>query len=732
MSSLLALPLLWAQTGGAGPAVQNLPAWLRNALVWLFLYGDPRLSPGGLLGGWLTWIKAISLLCLVAWVGSWLVTAIKERYLARGGWLDFAALGALLLIPITMLIRTLQAAKQIPDLALGTLPVTTLFAYVILVVLTLWIEIGIWRTIRRFGRGTDILVLVGMHLALALGLAVGILVQQAGILPTYVPNQKATWSEGLIYGVGLGATYMGYVILLRILGLLGRELIAVRGRRLYAIAKLTIQEANRRMWAPWVVLAVFGLILAFTHWFLHPASCRRDGAAIRGHADPALLAAVDSDGHAAHPAFAPHRHPESDDLHGGHQAGSRLELVWGRMLGFMTLVTVLIAVFGGISLDYLSRTVGGTITSTEAAAVKAKKENRDRDFAQLMEQANQLRSRMAARVPVKGSLSFLDSRGTPHAMGIDVGHGAVHEGASQPHRGGDSRDRHLEFWRGHRPVLAGFPTLACSTGGFPLGTSLLPGRSRPCSTARSKPRSQIVTEQKKKTQPNLSAAEVARLDKSIQQNTAEAERIKTEYEALKKRADDLVAQAAAAEAAGNAEQGKSLRKQSPGPPLRPDRRRDDLQRLPDHEGEARRAGARRDAGHQSPHRKRLHGRSSRSGNTTRTSSLISPELLAGSMGDLKIEVRCISPTQYLGMAESDLYLLSSNRELRHQLHEGALRRLAPGHGAHRHRRVRGHLPELARGTADHDRLLRRRPAALQLPARFHAPGCAGRRARSSR
>ena len=30
------------------------------------------------------------------------------------------------------------------------------------------------------------------------------------------------------------------------------------------------------------------------------------------------------------------------------------------------------------------------------------------------------------------------------------------------------------------------------------------------------------------------------------------------------------------------------------------------------------------------------------------------------MGDLKIEIRCISPTQYLGMAESDLYLLSSN------------------------------------------------------------------------
>ena len=43
------------------------------------------------------------------------------------------------------------------------------------------------------------------------------------------------------------------------------------------------------------------------------------------------------------------------------------------------------------------------------------------DFKVLTEQADQLRTRMSARVPIKGSLSFLDSRGTPHAMGIDVG-----------------------------------------------------------------------------------------------------------------------------------------------------------------------------------------------------------------------------------------------------------------------------------------------------------------------
>ena len=53
--------------------------------------------------------------------------------------------------------------------------------------------------------------------------------------------------------------------------------------------------------------------------------------------------------------------------------------------------------------------------------MKARKEGRMTDFKVLTEQADQLRTRMSARVPIKGSLSFLDSRGTPHAMGIDVG-----------------------------------------------------------------------------------------------------------------------------------------------------------------------------------------------------------------------------------------------------------------------------------------------------------------------
>ena len=81
---------------------------------------------------------------------------------------------------------------------------------------------------------------------------------------------QLTWRDGLIYGVRIGVTYMGYVVLLGSRVLLVIELFAVRGRRLYSIARLSIYESNRQMWAPWVVITVFLLVLAFTHWFLQP------------------------------------------------------------------------------------------------------------------------------------------------------------------------------------------------------------------------------------------------------------------------------------------------------------------------------------------------------------------------------------------------------------------------------------------------------------------------------
>src|SRR5208337_1337659 len=111
----------------------------------------------GLLGGWLTWIKAVSLLCFVSWIGSWLVKAIKEGYLGRGRWYDFVALAAALMIPVTVLVRTLETTKQLPVYVVGFnvvgfIPLAALITYITLFVLALWVEVGLWRTLRRFGR----------------------------------------------------------------------------------------------------------------------------------------------------------------------------------------------------------------------------------------------------------------------------------------------------------------------------------------------------------------------------------------------------------------------------------------------------------------------------------------------------------------------------------------------------------------------------------------------------
>ena len=43
---------------------------------------------------------------------------------------------------------------------------------------------------------------------------------------------------------------MGYVVFLRVVLLMLVEVASIRPRRLYAIAKLSVVESNRRMWAP--------------------------------------------------------------------------------------------------------------------------------------------------------------------------------------------------------------------------------------------------------------------------------------------------------------------------------------------------------------------------------------------------------------------------------------------------------------------------------------------------
>ncbi|WP_165224999.1 hypothetical protein [Aquisphaera insulae] len=662
MSSLLALPLLWAQEAATNQVAREIPRWLRNFVFWAFLYGEPGIIPentGGisLLNGWLVWIRSISLLCLIGWVGSWLVTAIKERYLVRNRWYDYAALGAFVMIFVTVLLRTLEDAKQIPTYKIGPIGFTSLLAYLVVAVLILWAELGLWRTIRRFGSAADILVLVGVHVALLFGLGVGYLMHSLGFLSNVTLGQRqSTTVDGLVYGARLSATYMGYVVLLRLIVSVLREVFSVRGRRLFAIARLTVHEANRRMWAPWVVITVFGLVLAFTHWFLVPPRPAEMGRLFVGTLTllcSLLLTAMVT---LLTPLSLPTDIQQQTIYTVVTKPVRRLELIWGRMIGFMFLVTILIVAFGGISLIYLRRTVGATIENTEKAALKAKDENRTRDFRILGDQADQLRSRMKARVPVKGSLSFLDSRGTPHALGIDVG-----------------QEQNMKEPRSH---IEG-ATAATAIWSFGIVPDPFSPATRPRPIDRRIPvkdflrdntvegelnrlyelQALVVQAQKARGQAALPPAEVTKLESSLDRNQKEIERVRGEYEALQKKSADLEAEIATA--GGDEARVKSLKEQlqalhSPAIPI--EMTFNVYRTTKGKVGE--------------PVLAEMHVVNPRTGadNTSifpvkeyyTNRQFIPAAILAGGEGDLRVEIRCIPSTQYLGMAESDLYLLSSN------------------------------------------------------------------------
>ena len=164
--------------------------------------------------------------------------------------------------------------------------------------LFIWAVVGIERTIRRLGRATDYLVTArrpgGVRGA---GSASASPWSGTRSSPVLAADAKTTWQDGVVYGARLGMTYMGYVVFLRVAWLFLGELFAVRGRRLYSIARVSLDRGeSARCGRPGSCIVVFGLVLAFTHWFLQPPRRRRAEPAVRRHADAALLDPADRDG----------------------------------------------------------------------------------------------------------------------------------------------------------------------------------------------------------------------------------------------------------------------------------------------------------------------------------------------------------------------------------------------------------------------------------------------------
>ena len=571
---LISLPLLWAQANpaNANPPPVQVPRLPFNAewvttFKWLYLSGDPTFTTNDLMGGVLTWLKAMSLLCLVSWVVAWMVIGLKERVLGQGRWYDYLGLAALILTPLVVMLRVLETVERIP---VYTVPFGSFIPgdrdyWPCCAFFCTWPG-SKWRSGAPFDGSAaafDVLVLIGVHLGFIFGLAAGVFFQQQGFLSLIVaPNVTLTWREGLIFGARMSLTYMGYVVFLRVALLLLRELIALRGRRLYSIARLSIYEANRRMWAPWVVITVFLLVLAFTHWFLQPPRPAEMGRLYVGTLTLLCSVLLTVMVTILTPLSLPTDIQQQTIYTVVSKPVRRLELIWGRMIGYMALVTVLVAIFGGISLLYLWRTVGTAIRTTEALAIRAKKENRLTEFKLLTEQADQLRTRMQARVPVKGSLSFIDSRGTPHAMGIDVGQD---QNMKEPRSHIEGATQSAAIWSfGIVPdpfSPPGRPPIPIDRR-IPVSDFLHPNTIEWYLDRVYQLDAQIDAAKDEKAASNLPTSRVGQLDASIARNQAERERVLSEYEAKRKDAADLETKAAQAETAGDTQEAIRLRREA--------------------------------------------------------------------------------------------------------------------------------------------------------------------------
>lgn len=657
MSASFSFPVLWAQNFLAG-----VPERFKPIISWLFLFGEPTITLPGLMGGLIQWVKVISLFCLLGWVTSWLAAALKERTGKALNVLDVAALAALVGGAATMLMKVLEQTERIPVYIVpGTkIYYVWIFGGLCLAVLILWIEAAVLSAIARLGGKVDVLVLVGIHLALALGLVVGFVMRSAAnTLIAGTTQAPVTWADGLVYGVRMGATYMGFVVLLRVVWHVLGELVSVRWRRIYAIASVSVIESNRRMWAPWVVTTVFLVVLAFTHWFLQPPRAAEMGRLFVGTLSLLCSLLLTVMVTLLTPLSLPQDIQNQTIYTVVSKPVRRIELVWGRMLGFMTIVTLLVLVFGGISLLYLYRTVGGTIQATETAALKAGQAGRMSDYKQLREQADQIRTRMAARVPIYGSLTFLDSRGTPHLKGIDVGQ---EQSMREPRSHIEGATPATGIWtfglvadpytpKGQRPRILDYR--------IPVDLLLRADSVEGVLNRQYELQYQIALAEREQLQPNLASTKASQLTTTISRTKEELQRVSDAYKKLKAQSDELKTKADAAQKAGKATEAQAIRQEdvklhSPRVPLemtfnvyRTTKGRIGEPVYAEIEITNPRTGMK-------PYSDIFPIREYYTNKTT-----FPAEYLAGSQGDLKIEIRCISPTQYLGMAESDLFLLAS-------------------------------------------------------------------------
>ena len=150
------------------------------------------------------------------------------------------------------------------------------------------------------------------------------------------------------------------------------------------------------------------------------------------------------------------------------------------------------------------------------------------------------------------------------------------------------------------------------------------------------------------------------LDAAIDRNQREVERVSAEYQALVKRTDDLNARATVLAAAGKTTEANAIRQEAAAlrsPDVRVEMTFNVYRTTKGKIGEPVYA----EIEAINPRTKRKYEGDVFAIKEYYTNQVPLPAwILAGSDGSLEIQIRCLTQSQYLGMAESDLFLLAAN------------------------------------------------------------------------
>ncbi len=656
--------LLWAQQ--APQQAMTPPAWLE----WLLVWGEPSLSVDTwYIGPPMAWAKILGLFSLVTILVVFLFRTIRSAVAQHDSAIGSPARvlgisGAFLaLLMLSVLLQVLDQTGRLPLPKVGAVSVGEALTAVLGVLFFAFAEVVIWRGLLKSGSIGPKVLAVLMHLAIGLGFFVSFrlpitviynLFQLEMLFDPTKPFPAALLGNRgrVIEGIRLGATYAGLVVLAFLIVQTLLECFRLRWRRLYSIAWQTVVEAYRRMWAPWVVLALFIVILAFTNWFLAEQRTAELAQLYVSTLSVVISLLLTLMVLILAPISIPNDIRQQTIYTVVSKPVRRLEMIWGRVIGYAALVTAVMVVFGAISLIYIDRVVRREIPATRERARTALEAGRIAEARQLDEAANQLKARLSSRVPEYGSLIFVDSRGNERITGIDVGM----EQTRRSHIEGATPSK--ATWR-----YGVFPNPLNPAGQvdtrLDVDSLLAPGTIEAIQNQLLNLRYEQAELNQKLSAPDMKSSEMRELKDSLQRLEDRVKGIEAELKEKQTQELDLRRRAREQQIAGKNAESDELRAEAEAlhsPPIPLEMTFNVYRTTKGQLGEAVRASivVSNPFADIPPSRDLFPVHEYFSIRRSFPS-----RMLVGCRGWLNVDVQCVTPNQYLGMAEDDLYVLAS-------------------------------------------------------------------------